>query len=78
MYDNHTFQQVDVTDADWRKYVMMCYDIDGFGSFFVRESPNGKTILSLHGNGSKGRDTFSAELAAWNPPNRFVLPLLTL
>lgn len=48
---------------------MNCYEIDGFGSFFVRESPNGKTIFSLHGNGSKDRDTFAAALAAWNPPN---------
>ena len=69
MYDNHTFQPVDVTAPNWRGYVMTCYDIDGVGSFFVRESPNGKTIFSLHGNGSKDRDTFAAALAAWTPPN---------
>ncbi len=71
MYDNHTFQPVDVTAPNWRGYVMACYDIDGFGSFFVRESPNGKTIFSLHGNGngSKERDTFAAALAAWTPPH---------
>jgi len=69
MYDNHTFQPVDIASPDWRGYVMTCYDSDGFGSFFVRESPNGKTIFSLHGNGSKDRDAFAAALAAWNPPN---------
>ena len=74
MYDNHTFQPVDVTHQNWRGYVMTCYDIDGYGSFFVRESPNGKTILSLHGNGSKGRNDFAAALAAWNPPNDKIHP----
>ena len=69
MYDNHTFQQIDMTDAEWRKYVMLCYDIDGFGSFFVRESPHGKTIFSLHGNGRECRETFATALAAWTPLN---------
>lgn len=72
MYDNHTFQPVDVTAPNWRGYVMTCHAIDGFGSFFVRES-NGATIFSLHGTGSKDRDTFAAALAAWNPPNAIAL-----
>jgi hypothetical protein len=74
MYDNHTFQPVDVTAPNWRDYVMSCYDIDGFGSFFVRESPNDETIFSLHANGSKERDTFAAALAAWTPPNDQAMP----
>jgi hypothetical protein len=69
MYDNHTFQPVDVTTPNWREYVMSRYDIDGFGSFFVRESPNEKTIFSLYGNGKNDRETFAAALAAWNLPN---------
>lgn len=69
MYDNHTFQKVDVTETNWRGYVMTCYDIDGFGSFFVRESPNGKTIFDLHGRGKEGRGAFADALDAWTPPN---------
>lgn len=69
MYDNHTFQQVDVTTPNWREYVMSCYDIDGFGSFFVRESSSGKPIIALHGNGKNGRETFAAALTAWTLPN---------
>lgn len=69
MYDNHTFQKVDLTAPDWREYVMSCYDIDGFGSFFVRESPSGKPIIALHGNGKNGRETFAAALSAWTLPN---------
>lgn len=69
MYDNHTFQRVDVTQPKWRDYVMTCYEIDGYGSFFVRESPNGKTIFNLHGRGKEGRDAFAAALDAWTPPN---------
>jgi hypothetical protein len=69
MYDNHTFQPVDVTSPNWRGYVMTCYAIDGFGSFFVRAAPNGETIFHLHGRGEEGREAFAAALAAWTPPN---------
>jgi hypothetical protein len=69
MYDNHTFQPVDITAPKWREYVMTCYDIDGFGSFFVRETPNGKTIFDLHGRGKEGRESFADALYAWTPPN---------
>ncbi len=56
MYDNHTFQPVDVTKPKWREHVMTCYDIDGCGSFFVRESANGETIFNLHGGGKGDKD----------------------
>ena len=69
MYDNHTFQPVDVTAQNWRDCVMACYDMDGFGSFFAHEAPNGKTIFTLHGRGKEGREAFAADLAAWTPPN---------
>lgn len=69
MYDTHTFQNVDVTEPNWRGFVMTCYDIDGFGSFFVREYPNGKTIFALHGRGKEGREAFAAALDAWTPAN---------
>lgn len=69
MFANHTFRTIDVTQPEWREHVMTCYDIDGYGSFFVRESPNGKTIFHLHGRGKDGRESFAAALNAWILPN---------
>lgn len=53
MYDNHTFQPVDVTNPNWRGYVMTCYDIDGFGSFFVRSRRLDSTERFTSGDGER-------------------------
>lgn len=67
MWDNHTFTKIDIAEPDWRDAVMVLWDQEPHGHFFVRL--DGRQVCAVYNY--KSRDEFLASLYAFEPSSDY-------